>query len=117
MAGWLLATAQAALAGPVEAAVVGPDTPERAALHRELLLSPSPGLVIALQEAAAKDKSAGDNAVPDLDRDGDAAVPLLRGRGAAPDGAPQVYLCRGMVCGLPVRSPGQLRERLATMTE
>ena len=42
-AGWLLATAQAALAGPVEAAVVGPDTPERAALHRELLLSPSPG--------------------------------------------------------------------------
>ena len=117
VAGWLLATAQAALAGPVEAAVAGPDTPERAALHRELLLSPSPGLVIALQEAAAKDKSAGDNAVPDLDRDGDAAVPLLRGRGAAPGGAPQVYLCRGMVCGLPVRSPGQLRERLATITE
>ncbi|HSL38315.1 MAG TPA: thioredoxin domain-containing protein [Arthrobacter sp.] len=117
VAGWLLATAQAALAGPVEAAVVGPDTPERAALHRELLLSPSPGLVIALQEAAAKDKTAGDNAVPDLDGDGDAAVPLLRGRGAAADGAPQVYLCRGMVCGLPVRSPGQLRERLATMAE
>ena len=51
------------------------------------------------------------------DDDDDAAVPLLRGRGAAPDGAPQVYLCRGMVCGLPVRSPGQLRERLATMAE
>ena len=41
-AGWLLATAQAALAGPVEAAVAGPDTPERAALHRELLLSAEP---------------------------------------------------------------------------
>ena len=57
-----------------------------------------------------------DNDEPDNDG-GDAAVPLLRGRGAAPDGAPQVYLCRGMVCGLPVRSPGQLRERLATMAE
>ena len=146
-AGWLLATAQAALAGPVEAAVVGPDTPERAALHRELLLSPSPGLVIALQDAperdnaawdrtardrtarnlAASERPAGENAVRDQDRDRDqdqdqdqdrdqgAAVPLLRGRGAAPDGAPLVYLCRGMVCGLPARSPGQLRERLATM--
>ena len=46
-AGWLLATAQAALAGPLEAAVVGPAGPERAALHRALLLSPSPGLVVA----------------------------------------------------------------------
>ena len=45
--------AQAALAGPVEAAVVGPDTPQRAALHRELLLSPSPGLVVALDDGAA----------------------------------------------------------------
>lgn len=111
-AGWLLATAQAALAGPVEAAVVGPDTPERSALHRELLLSPSPGLVIALQEAPT-DNAAGANPAQD---DG-AAVPLLRGRGADTDGAPLVYLCRGMVCGLPVRSPGELRERLATMAE
>ncbi|MDR7081260.1 uncharacterized protein YyaL (SSP411 family) [Arthrobacter ginsengisoli] len=114
-AGWLLATAQAALAGPVEAAVVGPDTPERAALHRELLLSPSPGMVIALQDDTLAAGAVQDNAMPD--DDDDAAVPLLRGRGAAPDGAPQVYLCRGMVCGLPVRSPGQLRERLATMAE
>ena len=115
VAGWLLATAQAALAGPVEAAVVGPDTPERAALHRELLLSPSPGLVIALQEA-------GDNAVPDhpvpaLDGVDDAVVPLLRGRAAAPDGAPLVYLCRGMVCGLPVGSPDELQARLAALAE
>lgn len=106
-AGWLLATAQAALAGPVEAAVVGPDTPERAALHRELLLSPSPGLVIALQDAAEREHDGVDDAV----------VPLLRGRAAAADGAPLVYLCRGMVCGLPVRSPGQLRDRLATLAE
>jgi len=102
-AGWLLATAQAALAGPVEAAVVGPDTPERAAMHRELLLSPSPGLVIAVQ----------DEAMPA----NDAAVPLLRGRAAAPDGRPFVYLCRGMVCGLPLGSADEVQERLATLAE
>ena len=42
-AGWLLATAQAALAGPVEAAVVGPDTPERAALHLSCCARRAPG--------------------------------------------------------------------------
>ena len=103
VAGWLLATAQAALAGPVEAAVVGPDTPERAALHRELLLSPSPGLVIALQ----------DDATPD----NDASVPLLRGRKAAPGGSPGVYLCRAMVCGLPLGSADEVQVRLATLAE
>ncbi|HEX9087041.1 MAG TPA: thioredoxin domain-containing protein [Arthrobacter sp.] len=105
-AGWLLATAQAALAGPLEAAVVGPDTPERAALHRELLLSPSPGLVIALQDDTLPAGAAADD-----------GVPLLRGRGAAPGGGPLAYLCRGMVCGLPAASPGEVRERLATMAE
>ncbi|WP_346959488.1 thioredoxin domain-containing protein [uncultured Arthrobacter sp.] len=101
VAGWLLATAQAALAGPVEAAVAGADTPQRAALHRALLHSPSPGLVIALQDPAA-----GADAAP---------VPLLRGRAAAPDGAPLAYLCRGMVCGLPAGSVEALRDRLASM--
>lgn len=98
-AGWLLATGQAALAGPVEAAVAGPDTPERAALHRELLLSASPGLVVAVQ-----------------DDDAARPVPLLRGRGAGPDGAPQVFLCRGMVCDLPTASVEGIRARLATMS-
>jgi uncharacterized protein YyaL (SSP411 family) len=98
-AGWLLATGQAALAGPVEAAVTGPDTPERAALHRELLLSASPGLVVAVQ-----------------DDDAARPVPLLRGRGAGPDGAPQVFLCRGMVCDLPTASVEGMRARLATMS-
>lgn len=98
-AGWLLATGQAALAGPVEAAVTGPDTPERTALHRELLLSANPGLVVAVQDDAAA-----------------APVPLLEGRGAGPDGAPQVYLCRGMVCDLPTASVEGIRARLATMS-
>lgn len=98
-AGWLLATAQAALAGPIEAAVAGPDTPERAVLHRELLLSASPGLVVAVQDDGA--------ARP---------VPLLQGRGAGPDGAPQVFLCRGMVCGLPSTSVEEMRGQLARMS-
>jgi uncharacterized protein YyaL (SSP411 family) len=103
VAGWLLATAQAALAGPVEAAVVGADTPQRAALHRALLHSPSPGLVIALQDPAAEGEGA--------------QVPLLRDRAAAPDGAPLAYLCRGMVCTLPAGSVAALRDRLAGMAE
>ncbi|BCW70146.1 thioredoxin domain-containing protein [Arthrobacter sp. NicSoilB8] len=98
VAGWLLATAQAALAGPVEAAVAGPDTPERAALHRELLLSASPGLVVAVQ-----------------DNDAVRPVPLLLGRGAGPAGSPQVFLCRGMVCDSPTDSVEGVRERLARM--
>ncbi|MET1066328.1 MAG: thioredoxin domain-containing protein [Arthrobacter sp.] len=104
VAGWLLATAQAALAGPVEAAVVGPDTPERAALHRELLLSPSPGLAIALQDDAGHEGAAPDDG---------GGVPLLRGRLPGAGGAPQVYLCRGMVCELPLQSPDKVRKRLA----
>lgn len=102
VAGGLLATAQAELAGPVEAAVVGPDTPLRAALHRALLQSASPGLVIAL----------GRPETPTA-----ATVPLLRGRGAAPDGSAQAFLCRGMVCGLPARSVEELHRQLASMAE
>jgi len=105
-AGWLLATAQAALAGPVEAAVAGTDSPQRQALHQALLLSPSPGMVIAVQDRAG---AAGESGADD------APVPLLRGRSAAPDGSAQVFLCRGMVCDLPVRSVQTLRERLASM--
>ncbi|MDQ0757189.1 thioredoxin domain-containing protein [Arthrobacter sp. B3I4] len=108
-AGWLLATAQAALAGPLEAAVAGAATPERAALHRALLLTPSPGLVIAVQDTAAE---------PGAEATGSASavVPLLRGRTAA-DAEPTAYLCRGMVCRLPVRTVAQLREQLASMAE
>ncbi|HET8877896.1 MAG TPA: DUF255 domain-containing protein, partial [Arthrobacter sp.] len=107
-AGGLLAAAQAALAGPVEAAVAGAPTPLRAALHRELLRSPSPGLVIALQEPPSADPggSGGSASV---------SVPLLRGREA--DTAPLAYLCRGMVCRQPARSIAELREQLATMAE
>ena len=104
-AGWLLATAQAALAGPVEAAVVGPDGPARAALHRAVLLSASPGLVVAVTPDAEPPPA---GTVP-------SAVPLLEGRTAAPDGSPQVFLCRGMVCERPVGTVAELLDRLAVM--
>lgn len=130
VAGWLLATAQAALAGPVEAAVVGPDSPERTALHRELLNSASPGLVIALEDAGAangaEDSSAendsaegagaeadgGADVPPSGAASGGGPVPLLAGKPGGPGGAPLVYLCRDMVCERPVGTLEDLRTLL-----
>jgi uncharacterized protein YyaL (SSP411 family) len=115
-AGWLLATAQAALAGPVEAAVVGPDGPARAELHHALLLSASPGLVVALASDAGIPAAVGGAGAGGAGSSGAPAVPLLEGRTAAPDGSAQAFLCRGMVCERPVGSVAELLERLATMT-
>ncbi|MCT9868849.1 thioredoxin domain-containing protein [Paenarthrobacter aurescens] len=103
VAGWLLATAQAALAGPVEAAVAGPDSPLRSELHGALLTSPSPGLVVALQTDDAGSPA------------GDSEVPLLLHRSGTPDGSPQVYLCRDMVCERPLGDVAAVRSRLAAM--
>ncbi|SDW08130.1 hypothetical protein SAMN04487912_101367 [Arthrobacter sp. cf158] len=103
VAGWLLATAQAALAGPVEAAVVGPDSPARNALHKALLASPSPGLVVALQTD--------DGGSPAAERE----VPLLLHRSGSPDGSPQVYLCRGMVCERPLGDVAEVLSQLSAM--
>ena len=103
VAGWLLATAQAALAGPVEAAVAGPDSPLKRELHHALLTSPSPGLVVAVQ--------ADDGGAPA----GDPDVPLLLHRSGTPDGLPQVYLCRDMVCERPLGEAAAVRARLAAM--
>ncbi|MFJ5955514.1 thioredoxin domain-containing protein [Paenarthrobacter sp. NPDC092416] len=107
VAGWLLATAQAALAGPVEAAVAGPDTPLRRELHAALLKSASPGLVVALQ-VADDGGSPADASAP-----GRREVPLLLHRTAGVDGSPQVYLCRGMVCDRPLSTVGEVQSRLA----
>ncbi|GAA2861510.1 thioredoxin domain-containing protein [Streptosporangium fragile] len=94
-AGWGLAAAQAAVSGPIEVAVVGPaDDPATAALHRAALLSPVPGLVLALGEPAAEE------------------VPLLAGRGLV-GGAPAAYVCRGFTCRMPVTTPAALKAELA----
>lgn len=113
VAGWLLAIAQAAVAGPVEAAVSGPAGPIQRELHRALLASPSPGMVVAVQSG----EEAVDDGAPAEIRGVEPDVPLLEARTAAADGSPQVYLCRGMVCDLPLRSVEELGQRLAAMTE
>jgi uncharacterized protein YyaL (SSP411 family) len=94
----------------VEAAVVGPDSPERTALHRELLNSPSPGLVIAVEDDGVPSVS------PSAALSGYTRVPLLGDRPPGLGDRPLVYLCRNMVCDLPVGTPEDLRERLEAMT-
>ncbi len=90
-AGWSLAAAEAALAGPLEVAVVGADgDPERDALERTARAASSPGLVVVVGEPA--DAS---------------AVPLLAGRGLV-GGRAAAYVCRGMVCDRPVTSTEEL---------
>ncbi|MBT1002394.1 thioredoxin domain-containing protein [Paenarthrobacter sp. DKR-5] len=93
VAGWALAVAEAAAAGPLQLAVVGVPGPERDALAQVGRLSPSPGMVLAVGEP------------------GQGTVPLLRDR--FPAGPAAAYLCRGMVCRLPARSPAELAEQLA----
>lgn len=95
-AGWGLAVAQAAVSGPIEAAIVGPaGDPATSALHRTALLSSAPGLVVALGEP------------------GSAEVPLLSGRGLV-DGVPAAYVCRGFACRMPVTTPEAFRAELTS---
>jgi uncharacterized protein len=109
--GWLLATAQAAAAGPVEAAVVGAAGSARDGMHRALLRSPSPGLVIAVGAPAAGDRG-GDAGTGDAAGRDAGTVPLLHGRAAGAGGTPLAYLCRNMVCDMPVGSVPEVLERL-----
>ncbi|GGK68967.1 thioredoxin domain-containing protein [Sphaerisporangium melleum] len=92
-AGWGLAVAEAALAGPVEVAITGAlDDPRTAALHRAALMAGTPGTVIAL---------------------GDGDVPLMAGRGLV-DGLPAAYVCRSFTCRAPVTTPADLSRELNT---
>ncbi len=91
-AGWVLAVAEAALAGPIQVAVVGTgeaaDQLLSAARH-----SMSPGLVLVA-------------GTPDLP-----GVPLLAQRPLLA-GQPAAYVCRGFVCDRPVSSAEQLLQAL-----
>jgi uncharacterized protein YyaL (SSP411 family) len=121
-AGWLLAVAEATLAGPLEVAVVGPLEGALAArtraLHRAALLDPSPGLAVALGAAPSEDgpveEGAGKQGVGEGSTRGDRAgvVPLLQHRPAAPDGCPLAYVCRDFACRLPVGTAEELRGQL-----
>ena len=93
-AGWSLAAAETALAGPLEIAVVGAsDDPGRAALERVARGSCSPGAVVVAGPPATS------------------VVPLLEGRDLVDDKA-AAYVCRGMVCERPVTTPEELAGQL-----
>ncbi|OKI09786.1 hypothetical protein A6A06_03835 [Streptomyces sp. CB02923] len=92
--GWGLAAAEAALDGPREVAVVGPDgDPATRALHRAALLGTAPGAVVALGEPGSEE------------------VPLLKDRPLA-DGRPAAYVCRHFTCERPTTDPEELGEKL-----
>jgi uncharacterized protein YyaL (SSP411 family) len=92
-AGWMLATAEAALAGPLQVAVVGSDD-AAAALARVARSSTSPGLVLV-------------HGSPDTQ-----GIPLLAERPLV-DGASAAYVCRGFVCDRPVTSVRELGKALS----
>ena len=102
-AGWSLAAAEAALAGPLEVAVVGrADDPLRDELEAAARRAVSPGAVVVVGPPAA---AAGEGP------GGAAAVPLLEHRDLL-DGHAAAYVCRGMVCDRPVGTVEELRELL-----
>ncbi|HEY7009228.1 MAG TPA: thioredoxin domain-containing protein [Jatrophihabitantaceae bacterium] len=88
--GWALAAAEALVAGPLQVAVAGADPAlvQAAWRHR-------PGGTVVV---------AGDPDEPD--------VPLLAGRPLV-DGRSAAYVCRGMVCDLPVTSVPELLAQLS----
>lgn len=97
-AGWGLAVLEAALAGPVEVAVVGHHgDPARALLHREALGALGRGAVVALGD-------------PD-DPAAAARVPLLNGRPLV-HGTAAAYVCHGFVCDRPVTTVAALRAQV-----
>ncbi|WDT57278.1 thioredoxin domain-containing protein [Streptomyces sp. G7(2002)] len=92
--GWGLAVAEAALDGPREVAVVGPQgDPATVALHRAALLGTAPGAAVALGAPGADE------------------VPLLQDRPLV-DGRPAAYVCRHFTCERPTTDPEELAERL-----
>jgi uncharacterized protein YyaL (SSP411 family) len=87
-AGWATAVGEAALAGPAEVAIVGPDAEP---LIRAARMSGSPGAVVAAGP-------------PEW-------APLLRDR-APVDGRATAYVCRNFACQLPVTTAEALEEQL-----
>ncbi len=92
-AGWALAVAEAAVAGPLQVAVVG-DGGAAQALLDVAFAAASPGVVVV-------------HGMPDA-----AGVPLLADRPLVQGGA-AAYVCRGFVCEQPITDPALLRVALA----
>ncbi|MDF2092689.1 thioredoxin domain-containing protein [Knoellia sp. 3-2P3] len=99
-AGWTLAAAEAAAAGPLQVAVAHSraQTAQAQPLVDQVRRSHSPGLVLAHGEP------------------GTPGIPLLEGRPLV-DGRPTAYVCRGFVCDAPVTSAEALETALASATQ
>jgi uncharacterized protein YyaL (SSP411 family) len=89
--GWALAAAQAVLDGPVQVAVVG--EPDGGALTSTAWRLRPPGAVVLSGQPDAP------------------GLPLVADRPLVA-GAPAAYVCRGMVCDLPVTDPAALERQL-----
>src|SRR5262249_47488484 len=89
------AAARAALAGPLQSAVVGEGRGSRAGLARVAGLGTAPGTVVVAGE-------------PDA-----AGVPLLAHRPLV-QGAAAAYVCRGFVCDAPTPDPAALAAAVRT---
>jgi uncharacterized protein YyaL (SSP411 family) len=99
-AAWSLAAAEAALAGPLEVAVVGEaEDSLRAELAAVARSSSSPGLMTVV-------------GTPGREGEPPSFVPLLAHRGLV-DGRSAAYVCRGMVCDRPVTSAADLQDLLS----
>ncbi len=104
-AGWSLAAAEAAVAGPLEVAIVGdPADPARGELEQVARRSTSPGTIVLV---GAPDQSIANDAADER-----FAVPLLADRGLV-DGRAAAYVCRGMVCDRPVTDAEELSALLS----
>jgi uncharacterized protein YyaL (SSP411 family) len=100
--GWALATAEAALDGPREVAVVGPPgDPGTVLLRRIAVRATAPGAVLAV---GLGEPHAGGTEVP--------GIMLLQDRPMV-DGRPTAYVCRGFVCDRPTTDPTELAALLA----
>jgi uncharacterized protein YyaL (SSP411 family) len=91
-AGWSLAAAQAMLDGPVEVAIVGEASDERAALERRACRHPG-AVVVVVDEPTDE-------------------IPLLVGR-VPVGGRPTAYVCRRFVCERPVTTVDELEAALS----
>ncbi|MHB1065069.1 MAG: thioredoxin domain-containing protein [Georgenia sp.] len=118
-AGWVLAVAEAAVAGPVQVAVVGPPGPEVALAARGRGRRPTvddeggaaPQVDATARLVAVARAGTSPGLVLAVGRPDEPGVPLLAERPLV-DGRAAAYVCRGFVCEMPVTSPEQLRAML-----
>lgn len=92
--GWGLVAATALIHGPVQVAIVGPETEGTEELWRQAWKITAPGAVIACNVSNANSD-----------------VGLLKNRPMIGN-EPTAYVCRGFVCNLPTTDPAELAEQL-----